>query len=187
MRLDFVCLSFRISANIYDYHKEQSPVWNEKLRETLSEMAFFRDFLFLNGWFQAYVYWKLTGVSYWLPSPQKNCWVSWCCSKSYAFVYGFFYHCISSCDNWVPLVFLIFLQHTTKLHQITSIYMRLVAVLKFRDRWLLNSWQSEQSRFFAEEKRVKLGIKNLLTNLRQTINLTKTTKIFYILALIGVL
>ena len=65
--------------------------------------------------------------------------------------------------------------------------MRLVAVLKFRDRSLLNSWQSEQSRFFAEEKRVKLSIRNLLTNLRQTINLTKTTKIFYILALIGVL
>ena len=116
MRLDFVSLLFRISANIYDCHKEQSPVWNEKLRETLSEMAFLRNFLFLNGWFQAYVYWKLTGVSYWLPSPQKNCWVSWCCTKSYAFVYAFFYHCISSCDNWVPLVFLIFLQHTIKLH-----------------------------------------------------------------------
>ena len=150
-------------------------------------MAFFRNFLFLNGWFQAYVYWKLTGVSHWLPSPQKICRVSWCRSKSYAFVYAFFNHCISSCDNWVPLVFLFFLQHTTILHQITSIYMRSVAVLKFRDRWLLKSWQSEQSRHFAEEKRVKLSIKNLLTNLLQTINLTKVTEIFYILASIGVL
>ena len=125
MRLDFVCLLFRISANIYDCHKEQSPVWNEKLRETLSEMAFFRNFLFLNGWFQAYVYWKLTGVSHWLPSPQKICRVSWCRSKSYAFVYAFFNHCISSCDNWVPLVFLFFF---TTHHQIASDYKHLYEI-----------------------------------------------------------
>ena len=37
---------------------------------------------------------------------------------------------------------------------------------------------------FVDDKIVKLNIKNLVTNLGQTANITKVTKIFYIFALI---
>ena len=67
---------------------------------------------------------------------------------------------------------------------LTSIYMRSVAVLKSSDRSFLNSWRRELPHFFVEEKRVKLSIKNLVTNIGQTVNRTKVTKIFYIFALI---
>ena len=38
--------------------------------------------------------------------------------------------------------------------------------------------------YFTEEKTVKISIKNFVTNVDETVNITKVTKIFYIFALI---